>query len=184
MLSVNGKALATPEGTAGLGYVKTAVTGSDMRTFTAKKTAPGISWGAIYAQFKQPTAEVESSSSGLTVKREYIGGTNLKVGDKVKVRITIRAERDFDFVQVLDKRAACLEPVNQLSGYKWGYYCSPKDYSTNYYFDMMRKGEHVVETEYYVDREGVYETGTCTVQCAYAPEYTARAASTTLNVKR
>ena len=184
VLSVNGKALATPEGTAGLGYVKTAVTGSDMRTFTAKKTAPGISWGAIYAQFKQPTAEVESSSSGLTVKREYIGGTNLKVGDKVKVRITIRAERDFDFVQVLDKRAACLEPVNQLSGYKWGYYCSPKDYSTNYYFDMMRKGEHVVETEYYVDREGVYETGTCTVQCAYAPEYTARAASTTLNVKR
>ncbi len=183
-LSVNGKRLETPAGTAGLGYVKTAVTGNDMRVFTARKTAPGISWGALYAQFKQPTSDVEGSSSGLSVKREYLGGTHLKVGDKVKVRITIKAERDFDFVQVLDKRAACLEPVHQLSGYGWGYYCSPKDYSTNYYFDRMRKGEHVVETEYYVDREGTYETGTCTVQCAYAPEYTARAASAKLTVEK
>ena len=203
VLSLNGKPLEMPKGTAGLGYVKTSVTSSNMNSFTVKKTSPGISWGALYAQFKQRTSRVASSASGMTVKREIVAvngqsiltetqrknigaepaAINLKVGDKLKMRITIKADRDYDFVQVLDKRAACLEPVNQLSGYHWGYYCSPKDYSTNYYFDRLHKGEHVVETEYYVDRAGKYETGVCTVQCAYSPEYTARDASLTLDVE-
>ena len=91
------------------------------------------------------------------------------------IRITIVADRDYDFVQVSDKRPACLEPVSQTSGYQYGgYYIAPKDYCTNYYFDMMAKGTHVVETEYFVDRQGVYQSGTCTAQCAYAPEYTGR----------
>ena len=98
----------------------------------------------------------------------------LAVGSRVKVRITITAERDFDFVQVVDKRAACLEPVGQLSGYRWGYYCTPRDYTTNYYFNQLSKGKHVIETEYYIDRAGTYQSGSCTVQCAYAPEYSGR----------
>mgnify|MGYP000871833951 CR=1 FL=1 len=106
------------------------------------------------------------------------------MGSKVKVRITITADRDYDFVQVVDKRAACLEPVSQLSGYHWGYYIAPKDYTTNYYFDQMAKGKHVVETEYYIDRQGTFSTGTCTVQCAYSPEYSARTTAQTLNVKQ
>jgi len=96
------------------------------------------------------------------------------VGDKVKVRITITADRDYDFVQVQDKRAACLEPVGQTSGYRWGYYCAPKDNVTNYYFDLMAKGTHIVETDYYVDRQGEYASGICTVQCAYSPEFAGR----------
>ena len=107
----------------------------------------------------------------------------LNVGDRVTVRITIDSERDLDFVQVLDRRAACLEPVQQLSGYRNGCYCSPKDNSTNYYYDMLRKGKHVIETEYFVDRAGTYETGTCTVQCAYAPEFRATTKSLKLIVK-
>jgi hypothetical protein len=101
----------------------------------------------------------------------------------VKVRITIHADRDFDFVQLVDKRAACMEPVNQLSGYHYGYYCSPKDYTTNYYFNRLSKGDHKIETEYYIDRLGTYATGTCTVQCAYSPEYSGRAAAKTIEVK-
>jgi hypothetical protein len=104
------------------------------------------------------------------------------VGDKIKVRITVKADRDYDFVQVLDKRAACMEPVKQLSGYHWNYYCAPKDYTTAYYFDRLSKGTHVVETEYYIDREGEYQTGTCTAQCAYAPEYTGRSQGLKLKV--
>ena len=85
-------------------------------------------------------------------------------------------------MQVADKRAACLEPIGQLSGYHWGYYCAPRDNVTNYYFDRLAKGTHIVETEYYVDRTGTYQTGICTVQCAYSPEYTARAAARQLTV--
>jgi hypothetical protein len=100
------------------------------------------------------------------------------------MRITITADRDYDFVQVVDKRAACLEPVRQLSGWHMGSYCTPKDYTTNYYFDCLSKGTHVIESEYYIDRAGLYETGTCTVECAYAPEFRGIAPSLTLEVKR
>ena len=107
----------------------------------------------------------------------------LTVGDRVTVRITIEADRDYDFVQVVDKRAACLEPVRQLSGYHSGSYCTPRDYSTNYYFDVLSKGKHVIDTEYFIDRPGTYETGTCTVQCAYAPEFHGTTKSQTFIVK-
>ena len=121
----------------------------------------------------------------MKVTREIVGGNReLKVGDRIKIRLTIEADRDYDFVQLVDKRAACLEPVQQLSGYHWSYYIAPKDHATNYYFDVMAKGTHIIETEYYVDREGTYQTGVCTVQCAYAPEYTARTKAMVIKVKR
>lgn len=109
---------------------------------------------------------------------------SFKVGDKVKVRLTITADRDYDFVQVVDKRAACLEPVNTTSGYDGGYYIAPKDNATYYYFDQMTKGKHVVETEYYIDREGQYQQGTCTAQCAYSPEFSGRTKGAVLNINK
>lgn len=186
VLKVDGKQLEISAATAGLGYVKSSQTGSGFKTFTAEKTSQGTSWGAVYTRSFQPLTEISDAQSGLKVKREVIAQektlNTLKVGDRIRVRITIEADRDYDFVQVSDKRAACLEPLGQLSGYHWGYYCAPRDNVTNYYFDRMAKGTHIVETEYYVDRTGTYQTGTCTVQCAYSPEYTARAAARQITV--
>ena len=190
-LRIDGKLLETPKATAGMGYVKTAVSGDAIKTFSAEKTSTGVSWGALYGQAMQRMTDIETAdTSGLKVRRELLvngkvidPSTTFHVGDKVTVRLIIDAERDYDYVQVMDKRAACLEPINQLSGYHWGYYIAPKDNSTNYYFDMMPKGRHMVEAEYYIDRVGQYETGTCTVQCAYSPEYSARAKSVTFNVE-
>ena len=110
--------------------------------------------------------------------------SSFSVGDRVTVRITIEAERDYDFVEVVDKRAACMEPVAQLSGYEWrgGFYRSTRDNATHFFFDMLSKGRHVIETEYYIDREGNYQTGTCTVQCAYAPEFRGTAKPITIKV--
>lgn len=189
-LKIDGKSLTLPQATAGMGYAKTSVFAGNNSTFTAEKTSDGISWGALYAQFWQQNTEVETASSGLAVRREIISAgngkntTKLKVGDKVTVRITITADRDYDFVQVQDKRAACLEPVGQISGYHWGYYCSPQDNVTTYYFDRMGKGTHVVETQYYVDREGDYTTGICTAQCAYSPDFSAREAARKLHIAK
>jgi len=98
----------------------------------------------------------------------------MKIGDKIKVRLTVNAVHDFDFIQIQDKRAACLEPVNQLSGYHAGYYVTPKDNVTNYFFDHLHKGRHVIETEYYINRKGNYISGIATVQCAYSPEFNGR----------
>ena len=186
VLAIDGAPIDLPQATAGLGYVKTAVDNPQGKTFTATKTSEGTSWGAVYAQFFQKTSEVEASQSGITVKREIMSKENngqCKVGDRIKVRITIETTRDLDFVQVIDHRAACMEPVRQLSGYQQGAYVSPKDAATHYFYYGLAKGKHVIETEYYIDRAGHYETGTCTVGCAYAPEYRATAPSQTLNIK-
>ena len=186
-LKVDGKLLDAPKATAAIGYVKTSVPATS-KTFTVEKTSEDTSWGAVYAQFVQATKNITDSGNGLTVKRELLTANGkapeaLKVGDRVKIRITVTADRDYDFVQVIDKRAACLEPVRQLSGYRNGAYVTPKDNTTNYYFNMMSKGTHVFETEYNIDRTGTYETGTCTVQCAYAPEFRGTTKSQTLIIK-
>lgn len=189
-LKIDGKGIELPQATAGLGYVKASLSPAQATTFTAEKTSDGTAWGAVYAQHWQKTTDVESASAGLSVHREIIasdgskGADKLKVGDKIKVRIVITADRDYDFVQIQDKRAACLEPAVQLSGYRRGYYCAPQDNVTNYYFDQLAQGTHVVETEYYVDREGDYTTGICTAQCAYSPEFSAREGARKLHVGR
>lgn len=184
VLSVDGRQLDTSEATAGLGYIKQTQPAAGAKTFTAEKTSEGTSWGAVYAQFMQQTSDIKDQKNGLSVIREILPlNQKLHVGDRVRVRITIQADRDYDFVQVVDKRASCLEPVNQLSGYRNGYYVTPRDCTTNYYFDMMPKGKHVIETEYYVDRPGIYETGTCVVECAYSPEFRGLTKSQTIEVE-
>ena len=192
-MSLDGKALTLPTATAGLGYVKTSLEGSHARSLTIDKTNNGTSWGAVYAQFTQQASKVARAAAGLSVKRELVvvnakakagdKRDGLKVGDKVKVRVTITADRDYDFVQVEDKRAACLEPVDQVSGYQWGCYLETKDNVTNYFFDHLSKGTHVVETEYYIDRSGNYTSGIATVQCAYSPEFCGREGGKIINVE-
>lgn len=202
-LKLDGKALELPKATAGIGYVKIAKDADgSARQLTIEKTSKGTSWGAVYGRFLQKASNVGNAASGLKVSREIISGTthssslptpnsqlltpnsSLRVGDKITVRITITADRDYDFVQVQDKRPACLEPATRLSGYQWGggYYCAPHDNATNYYFDHLSKGKHVIETSYYIDRTGDYASGTCTVQCAYAPEFSGREAAKVINV--
>ena len=172
---LDGQPLSMPSSTTPVGYVKTTLTDCRAQKLTIDKSSENTSWGAVYIQSEEQSEKVVDASSGFSVKREVVSeGDVLKVGDKIKVRITIRADRDYDFVQVVDKRASCLEPVRQLSEYHWGYYSQKKDCSTLYFIQHMSKGVHVLETEYYVDREGDYGMGTCTVQCAYAPEFTAR----------
>jgi len=185
VFTVDNQPLETPKATAAIGYVKTPVA-PEHKSMTIEKTSEGTSWGAVYAQFYQPTKNIKDSGYGLTVKREVLVNNNaqLAVGDRVKVRITIEADRDYDFVQIIDRRAACMEPVMQLSGYHNGSYCTPRDNTTNYYFDRFSKGKHVIESEYYIDRPGTYETGSCTVMCAYAPEFRGTTKSQTIIVKQ
>ncbi len=152
-------------------------------TVTINKPSAQTSWGAIYASMLMPIDKVKQASSGLSIKRCIIGeNSNIHIGDKVTVRITIHADRDYDFVEVKDKRAACLEPTNQLSGYRQGCYVAPHDSHTSYFFDKMSKGTHTIETTYYVDRTGNYHSGQCTAVCAYSPAFAGRTAGTTLHV--
>ena len=175
ILKLDGKLLPMPQDSTTLGYVKTEKAGK-ASTLSINKKSDYTSWGAVYAEFKQPVSEIASQESGIKVSRKIENQKKAKVGDKIKVIITITADRDYDFVKIVDKRAACLEPVNQLSGYQWGMECyvSPKDNTTNFYFDRLSKGKHFVEMEYYIDRKGDYQSGSCMAECTYSPEFGGR----------
>ena len=175
VLKLDGKQLPMPQDSTALGYVKTEKVGK-ASTLSINKKSDYTSWGAVYAEFKLPVSEIASLESGIKVSRKVENQKKAKVGDKIKVIITITADRDYDFVKIVDKRAACLEPVNQLSGYQWGMKCyvSSKDNTTNFYFNRLSKGKHFVEMEYYIDRKGDYQSGSCTAECTYSPEFGGR----------
>ena len=190
VLKLDGKQLPMPQDSTTLGYVKTERPGK-ASVLSIDKKSEYTSWGAVYAEFKQPISEIGSMESGIKIRRVIVpaesdgkGKAQAKVGEKVKVTLIITADRDYDFVQITDKRAACLEPLNQLSGYQWGIGCyvSPRDYATNFYFDRLSKGKHIVEMEYYVDRKGDYQSGTCTAECTYSPEFGGRTETYELKV--
>ena len=190
VLKLDGKLLPMPQDSTTLGYVKTERPGKASMLSIDKKS-DYTSWGAVYAEFRQPISEIGSMESGIKIRRVIVpaesqgkGKAQAKVGEKVKVTLLITADRDYDFVQITDKRAACLEPVNQKSGYQWGIGCyvSPRDYATNFYFDRLSKGMHIVEMEYYVDRKGDYQSGTCTAECTYSPEFGGRTETYELKV--
>ena len=134
VLKLNGQKLSMPKATAGLGYVKTSKTGDNFKSLTAEKSSTGISWGAVYAQFMQPTVDVADASMGMTVVRQVLkdgkklssDDVQLQVGDRITVRLTITADRDYDFVQLSDRRAACLEPVEHYPATAMAITASPR----------------------------------------------------------
>ena len=159
-----------------------------------EKQGRGTGWGAIYAQYFEEMDRIEQSTDkGLSVKRTYLlnnhpltSKTVLRVGDKLTVRLTIKNNRDMDFVSIKDRRAACMEPADQLSGYAWNgqlrAYRVNRDASTEYFIDKLPKGTHILEYHVYVNRTGTYQTGTATIQSVYAPEFTSHTGGATIVV--
>ncbi len=188
-LFVDGQLVNEDKQVVGSGFVSASLDGRH-REFVAQKTSDNISWGAVFVSFTQPLEDVSSDGEYLSIRREIVDSdgntlsTSPTIGQRIKVRITIEALRDLDFVEVLDNRPACLEPTNQLTIYRDGCLVSPADNMTKYYFDTMTKGKHVVETDYYVDRAGNYLSGLATAKCTYAPEYEARDAMYRLSTNK
>ncbi len=189
-----------------MGYRKEVITDAATvkraKNIRVSKQGKGLAWGGVYAQFNEEFGKITRyGTAGLSVDKviyaervadgkkqlQLVTTANpLQVGDRVVVRLTIRLDRDMDFVQIKDRLAACMEPLNPVSGYRWsaggGCYVEVKDASTQMFFSSMSKGVHVWENTYVVSRPGTYEAGIATVQGAYAPEYSAHSASTTLEV--
>ena len=188
VIKINNNKVETAKASAGLGYVKIAQSVDTPPVVAIEKNDNTTSWGAVYAQFEQKITDVSAAASGLSIRRDIFfngkeaNNVSFKKGDKITIKITINADKDYNFVEVSDKRAACLEPTLQLSGYQQGAYCSMKDNATHYFFDRLRKGTHELTATYYVDKEGTFQSGTCVVQCLYAPEFIARDAAKVFKV--
>lgn len=170
---------------ASMGNIKVSLSNTDKGKLTT-------SWGAVYWQYFEDLDKITFAETPLKIVKKLFVETNsesgpvitpiekkgaLKVGDKVKVRIELRVDRDMEYVHMKDMRASSLEPVNVLSQYKWqgglGYYESTKDASTNFFFNHLRKGTYVFEYPLFVTHAGNFSNGITTIQCMYAPEFTA-----------
>lgn len=211
-LTLGRERLRTTEASArplqGLGYIKETYEEGNAalkaRTLEVEKHDEGMAWGAVYAQYLSPVADVRAQSTGLSIEKQCFverktafGRSELhplekegalRVGDKLVIRLVLRLDRAMDYVQLKDSRAACLEPTATLSGYRWtggfGYYAETKDASTRFFFDHLGKGTYVLEYSCRVSQVGTYQSGLATVQCAYAPEMAAHSsAGTPLRVK-
>lgn len=182
-ITLGKEVIRTPADNA-IGYIKKTVSGDVMniKKVSVDKEGTGMGWGAVYAQYLESMDQIGEQGNGLSVSRQLYKGDEalnesapLKVGDRITVRLTVKADRYMDFVQIKDDRAACMEPLQAVSGFRWGnglgYYQATKDASTQFFIDQMRKGTYVIEYQVYVNRTGEYQAGIATVQSAYAPEF-------------
>lgn len=180
---------------AGTGYFKTAWSGENIKSEMGKiqvtKTDSGIAWGAVYWQYFEDLDKITPHETPISIKKqlfverqsptgprmEPIGDNAiLKVGDKVKVRIEIRVDRDMDYVHMKDMRASCMEPVNVFSTTKYQgglwYFENTRDAATNFFFNKLYKGTYVFEYSLYATHVGEFSNGITTIQSMYAPEFT------------
>jgi uncharacterized protein YfaS (alpha-2-macroglobulin family) len=209
-------ASATNAAEAGTGYFKEKVEGSkvkpDMGNITVKlvnnssaqQTASQgqTAWGAVYWQYFENLDKITFAATPLQLSKKLFiqkntdrgpvltpvaDNSELKVGDKIKVRIELRVDRNMEYVHMKDMRAACLEPVNVLSQYKYqdglGYYESTRDASTNFFFNYLNRGTYVFEYPLTVTHSGNFSNGITTIQCMYAPEFTSHSEGVRIQVK-
>ncbi len=165
---------------------------------------PGISWGGIFRTFTQEIDEVEASENGITLKRtvwrvvqdnvgerleEVKPGTVLRVGDKLRIQFQITTDRNLEYVQLADMRAATMEPQSTRAGYIYsrqsdiGFYTAPGNTRNVFYIDRMSKGSYVMEYDVKVQKPGHFQEGIAVIQCLYAPEFRATTGGTMLTVE-
>jgi hypothetical protein len=191
---------------AGTGYFKTAWGGrqvkNNMGEISVTKNDKGVAWGAAYWQYFEDLDKITFAETNLKLKKQLfkIDLTNegeqllpvnekhvLTVGEKVRVRIELRTDRNLEYVHMKDMRASGFEPINVLSRYKYqdglGYYQATKDAATNFFFDYIPKGTYVFEYDMRVQHAGNFSNGITTIQCMYAPEFTSHSEGIRVNVK-
>ena len=188
-----------------LGYIKQTFMGKEitpkMMNVTLSKKQQQSSWGALYLQYFEKLDKITSHSGGISVKKNLfiqkegdngntltpLAGQDLQVGDRICIRITVTSDQDMQFVHLKDLRAGCFEPTEQLSGNRWqdnlGYYQETTDVATNFFFDFLPKGTHVFEYTVWIAQRGTYQDGIATLQCVYAPQYSANSDAGSLTVQ-
>ena len=196
VITVAGQPVSLDKMAQWLGYFRTTLPATTTGSVVIDRTGNGPAWGAIYSQFKAPMTQIkENAIQEMSISKEYYvyaqdgtlhQATSFKVGDKVKVRVIIKTNKDMDFVTMTDERAACFEPVDQLSGYRsedntW-FYQETKDTQTNVFINSLNKGTHIIGYDVWVTNPGEFTSGIATIQCQYAPQLSAHSAGKTIMV--
>jgi hypothetical protein len=205
-ISIANKSIQKNNTEAGTGYFKTSYDNSEIKpsmgNINITNNKQSIAWGAVYWQYFEQLDKITNSNTALKIKKQLFlesytkqgpvikvihNNDTLRIGDKIKIRIEIKLDRDLEYVHMKDMRAACLEPINSLSGYKYqdglGYYESTGDVATNFFFNYLKKGTYVFEYPLIVSQKGEFSNGITTIQCMYAPEFSSHSEGIRLFIK-
>lgn len=206
ILSANQNNEETAKVEAGTGYFKTSWVNTQiqpsMADVTVTKKDAGVSWGAMYWQYFEQLDKITPNKTPLHLKKTLFiqkstdagfvlnpvtDDSKLKAGDKIIVRIELRADRTMEYVHMKDMRASGFEPINVLSSYKYqdglGYYESTRDATTNFFFSSLPKGTYVFEYPLVITHEGDFSNGITSIQCMYAPEFTSHSEGVRVKVE-
>ncbi len=199
-------AKAQSQAKAGTGYFKTGwkaeAVSPSLASVKVKNPNKTVAWGALFWQYFEDLDKIKTfRETPLSLKKTlYVekpgdkgpvlvaikSADDLHPGDKLKVRLELRVDRDMEYVHLKDMRASGLEPIETLSRYKWqggmGYYESPGDAATNFFFDYLRKGTYIFEYPLRVVHRGDFSNGISSIQCMYAPEFSSHSAGERVKV--
>ena len=155
-------------------------------TLTIDRQGDYPSVGGVVMMRVLPMDEVKAASSGevkvdktLSVFNgsEWVPASSFKVGDKVKVTLTVKASEAVSYVVIQDLRAAGLEPVSQLPTPIWAdglcFYRENGDSQTNLYIRDLPRGNYVIEYDLFATQAGSFASGVAQLQSLYNPVITA-----------
>jgi hypothetical protein len=111
----------------------------------------------------------------------------VELGDEIVVRLVVKSDRDYEFLELADHRPSLTEPVDVLSGWRYGdgaaWYVAIRDTATQMFFERLPRGVHVFEYSLRAAHRGTASSGFANIQSRYAPEFNAHSASVALEVK-
>ena len=101
--------------------------------------------------------------------------------------MVVTSDRDYEFLELADHRPSLTEPVDVLSGWRWGdgagWYLAIRDTATQLFFERLPRGTHVFEYALRATHRGTASSGFATIRSRYAPEFSAHSASVSLTVE-
>lgn len=175
-----------------------------MGRVSVRNDSPEIGWGALSIQYTEEMDKVRYSGNGISLKRilyrvdekndgatlhEVADGESLHVGDRLRIRIELGCDRNLEYVQLKDMRAASFEPVSTRAGFQYNLqddlrvYVEPQNASQVFYIDRLDRGRYIVEYDVYAEQAGTFGSGIVSAQCMYAPEFRSTAASRPVTVE-
>ncbi|MGM9840882.1 MAG: alpha-2-macroglobulin family protein [Candidatus Limisoma sp.] len=178
------------------GYVRRSFDASEVagKDVTIKRYGYNPAWGAAYVNYEAPMTEVRRNDSrDISINKalfrydsegnlKSVANDQIRVGDKLQVRLTLKSTRDMNYVAVTDQRPAAFEPVDQVPTYDWrdGIFMlrETRDAQTNIFITGLPKGTFVIAYDVYVNNAGQFASGIATAQCLYAPQHVAHSAGT------
>ncbi len=154
----------------------------------------GVAFVSLVVESWTSMAEPPASENWLSVERSYVrlrpirtlggevlereealsAGDSVVVGERIRVRLRIRAHRELDYVVVEDPRPAGCEPVEALSGWVsqrgWSGRREVQDDRDVFFISRLAEGESRIQYELRAESPGVFRVPPARARGMYLPD--------------